>query len=313
MCHLSCRHGGGKGGGRGEGRGEVRAVPPSVRPSARPSAASAPRPDGVPAPAHPPPQVRLLRGGFGARRGGGVGVRMEVLGCGGGYRWVGRDGGGGSPRSGGAFVPVPGGVRWERGRGGGGLVVVARDPSAAVALGTNGGGSGSGVADRATPPLPPGSCVATRPTRQWPKWGRILLSGRGWGGGPQPLFVLCCALGWGTAPPCLSFPVCGAGTGSRSRWRVPGRLPRAQGSRCALRGRRIPTATEPWLGAQRGGPRGSPTGARARGSRGCRPRRQVTFLGRLLAAAGAPALYCTRRWGWRCARQGRTSPDPLGA
>lgn len=56
--------------------------------------------------------------------------------------------------------------------------------------------------------------------------------------------------------------------------------------------------------------RGQRRSLRARGARGSRPGRQVTFPSPLLAA---PALYCTRRCGCRGAQQGRASPDALGA
>lgn len=196
---------------------------------------------------------------------------------------------------------------------------VAGDASMASALGTQQDGSGSWVAAGASPRSAP--VWGPDPNGCGPNGATSCSLGGGSqssvDGGPRPLFMPCCVLGRGTSPSVPQFPhvqsrtedpALAGGCGVACRGHPPG-----SGLWLCHSGPALPHGHRAMAEGTAWGPCRSPTGARARGAWGCRPRRQVTFLSRLLAAPGAPALYCTRRCGCRRERQGRTSPDPLGA
>lgn len=218
---------------------------------------------------------------------------------------------------------VPGRGAWEGAMGAGtrmGTVLPALcgraigGYSVASALGTHQDGSGSWVAAGASPrpasvwgPAPNGaaSCSLGEGSRS------------GGDGDPRPLFTPCCVLGRGMSRSVPRFPLVQSRTedpAPAGGCRVPCRRDApGSGLRLCRSGLALPCTLRALAGGTVWGQCRFPTGARARGAWGCRPRRQVTFLSRLLAAPGAPALYCTRRCGCRRERQGQMSPDPLGA
>lgn len=166
---------------------------------------------------------------------------------------------------------------------------VARDSSMALALGTHRGGNGSRVAPVWGPgphPAPGGGTAVV-----------VMVA-------PGPCSCRAVRLAEVCPSPCLGFPACGAGTEDPALAGGCGVIccghPRARGWLCLW-------PQSPGRGAA-WGQCWSPAGARTRGAGGCGPRRQVTFLSRLLAA---PALYCTRRCGCRrAAGPGEPRPPP---